>query len=161
MNRTVPAVTGGAPAGREQRVLKLRKRKKEKLPVLRPGGGLAYLASPEEIRELIRSGCARSFDGGKNKQRLYGCVLVEGPSRPHGGTKYVHCAAVSETWIDRRGELHERGRFEPNVRGVYTLKPISHLSSARFHAVLFDVGAGGPQLQAKLAERRAEFREAA
>ena len=110
----------------------------EKLPVYLPFGGVAYWAAAPEIRQMIRAGCAEAITHRRNKQRLYGARLMEGPSRPHAGTRYVHCREVSETWIDRDGVARFRPRLEPNVRGVYTLKPLSHLDRGLFMAVQTD-----------------------
>ena len=107
------------------------------LPVYRPFGGVAYYAKEREVRELIRSGCAFAFSGPK-KKRLYGCVLLEGPSRPHAGTRYVHCREVSETWTDRDGIVKKRHPLDANPRGVYTLKRISHLDRPLFMQVQTD-----------------------
>lgn len=107
------------------------------LPVYRPFGGVAYFATDREVRELIRSGCAVAFNGPK-KQRLYGCILMEGPSRPHAGTRYVHCRDVSEAWTDRDGVVRRRHPLDANVRGVYTLKRISNLDRDLFRQVQTD-----------------------
>jgi len=107
----------------------------EKLPVYRPFGGVAYWAPAAEIRQMIRSGCAVAISKRRNKQRLYGARLMEGPTRPHAGTRYVHCREVSETWTDPDGVVHGRPKLEPNVRGVYTLKLISHLDRCLFTEV--------------------------
>lgn len=115
-----------------------RRRVPDKLPVYTPFGGVAYSATVAEIRRMIRAGCAEAITYRKNKQRLYGARLLEGPSRPHAGTRYVHCREVSETWTDRDGIVHVRPRLEPNCRGVYTLKPISHLDRALFMRVQTD-----------------------
>jgi hypothetical protein len=109
--------------------------RRNRLPVLRPGGGLCYLATPHEIHELVRAGLARSYGKG---QRLDGAVLFTGPSRAHAGTRYVHSSEISETWIDEHGIEHRRPRLEPNVRGVFAFKSISHLDRARFYQVQLD-----------------------
>jgi hypothetical protein len=59
-------------------------------------------------------------------------VLREGPSRPHAGTRYIHCHEVSETWTDPDGVVHPRHPLEPNVRGVYTFRFIP-LEEAAFY----------------------------
>jgi hypothetical protein len=110
----------------------------EKLPVYRPFGGVAYYAPAGEIRAMIRSGCAEPVTHRHNKQRLYGARLMEGPSRPHAGTRYVHCREVSESWTDRDGVVHIRPALEQNARGVYCLKRISHLDRRLFVQVQTD-----------------------
>jgi len=109
-----------------------------KLPVYRPFGGVAYYAPAAEVRGLIRSGCAEAITKRQNKQRLYGARLIEGPSRPHAGTRYVHCREISESWVDRFGVVHIRPRLDQNIRGVYTLKRLSHLDRALFRQVQTD-----------------------
>jgi hypothetical protein len=109
--------------------------RKKRLPVLRPGGGLAYLASPADVRELGRAGLAKVYGKGR---RLDGCVLFEGPSQAHAGTRYVHAHEVSETWTDPEGVLHFRPHLEPNVRGVYAFKSITGLEPAMFRQVQID-----------------------
>jgi len=105
----------------------------ERLPVLRPRGGYYYSATVSAIRQLIRAGLARPFS--RDKRRLDGCILNDGPERPHAGTKYVFSHAVSEKWTDRDGTEHRRNEFDANVRGVYAFKRISHLDRACFRQV--------------------------
>jgi hypothetical protein len=106
--------------------------RREKLPVYRPSGGRAYLASPDEIRQLVRGGMARAVC---SRRRLTGAVLFEGPSRSHAGTRYVHQHHVAETWTDRDGKVHSRHPLEPNVRGVYTFRRITDVDRALYMTV--------------------------
>ena len=106
--------------------------KVEKLPVLRPWGGLCYLAPVHEVRQLIRAGLARAFGPGR---RLDGCILYAGPQRWKAGTGYVHDHEVSDTWTDADGVKHQRDPLDGNVRGVYALKRLSHLDRALFREV--------------------------
>jgi hypothetical protein len=106
--------------------------KQEKLPVLRPWGGLCYLAPVHEVRQLIRAGLAKAFGPGR---RLDGAILFAGPSRWQAGTRYVHDREVSDTWTDGDGIVHTRDSLDGNVRGAYTLKRLSHLDRALFREV--------------------------
>ena len=104
----------------------------ERLPVYRPWGGFYYSAPAQVVREMIRNGVARGV-GPKN--RLDGCVLYDGPVRWAAGTTYVHNREVADTWTDPDGVVHRRNAMDANVRGVYTLKRLSHLDPEDFRKV--------------------------
>lgn len=92
--------------------------KPERLPVLRPHGGLAYLAGVDTVHDLIRTGLAKPFGP---RRRLDGCILLAPARHLTSGTKYTYSAET-----------------ENNTRGVYTLVPITHLDRELFMRVQTD-----------------------
>ena len=89
--------------------------KGERIPVLTPHGPIAYHASPEEARQLLRARLAQPLG---TKYTSWAVQLLTGPSRPVAGTKYSH--------------NHET---EENPRNVFALRNILHLDRSMFNQV--------------------------